>query len=74
VPAAHLLARDVAVTSEPDDVVEAEIAGQRRRVLICVHPAATLYDPSQGETFERALGRAAEFTDEESGQSRIGDF
>ncbi|MFB6140409.1 MAG: uracil-DNA glycosylase family protein [Halosimplex sp.] len=74
VPAEHLLERDVAVTSEAGDVVEAEIGGEPRRVLICVHPAATLYDRSQEETFERALERAAEFTDETSGQSRIGDF
>jgi len=74
VPAEHLLERDVAVTGEAGDVVEAEIGGERRRVLVCVHPAATLYDPSQRDTFASALERAAEFTDETSGQSRIGDF
>jgi DNA polymerase len=74
VPAEHLLERDVAVTNEAGDVVEAEIAGEHRRVLVCVHPAATLYDPSQSETFESTIERAAEFTDETSGQSRLGDF
>ncbi|WP_135364899.1 uracil-DNA glycosylase [Halosimplex halophilum] len=74
VPAEHLLERDVAVTSEAGDVVEAEIGGERRRVLVCVHPAATLYDPSQRETFASTLERAADFTDESSGQSRLGDF
>jgi len=74
VPAEHLLERDVAVTNEAGDVVEAEIGGERRRVLVCVHPAATLYDPSQRDTFASTLERAAEFTDESSGQSRIGDF
>jgi len=74
VPAEHLLERDVAVTSEAGDVVEAAIGGERRRVLVCVHPAATLYDPSQRDTFASTLERAAEFTDESSGQSRIGDF
>jgi DNA polymerase len=74
VPAEHLLERDVAVTGEAGDVVEAEIGGERRRVLVCVHPAAPLYDPSQRETFASTLERAAEFTDESSGQSRLGDF
>ena len=37
-------------------------------------PAATLYDPSQKETFEAALTTAAEFTDAQSGQSRFGEF
>ena len=74
VPAEHLLGRDVAVTGEAGDVIEAEIGGERQRVLVCVHPAATLYDPSQRDTFASSLERAAEFTDETSGQSRIGDF
>ena len=74
VPAEHLLGRDVAVTSEAGDVVEADIGETRRRVLISVHPAATLYDRSQADTFEHTIGRAADFTDGESGQARLGDF
>jgi DNA polymerase len=74
VPAEHLLERDVAVTNEAGDVLEAEIAGRPRRVLVSVHPAATLYDPSQEAAFASALARAAEFTDESSGQSRLGEF
>jgi len=74
VPAEHLLERDVAVTGEAGDVFDVAIAGQPRRVLVSVHPAATLYDPSQRETFESALTTAAEFTDAQSGQSRLGEF
>jgi DNA polymerase len=74
VPAEHLLERDVAVTSEAGDVFDVAIAGQPHRVLVSVHPAATLYDPSQKETFESALSTAAEFTDAQSGQSRLGEF
>jgi len=74
VPSEHLLGRDVAVTSEAGDVVEARIAGQPRRVLVSVHPAATLYDRSQEDTFEATIRRAAEFSDDESGQSRLGDY
>ncbi|WP_424001444.1 uracil-DNA glycosylase [Haloarcula salina] len=74
VPAEHLLERDVAVTGEAGDVFDVPIAGEPRRVLVSVHPAATLYDPSQTETFEAALETAAEFTDARSGQSRLGEF
>ena len=74
VPAEHLLERDVAVTGEAGDVFDVAIAGQPRRVLVSVHPAATLYDPSQKETFESALKTVAEFTDAQSGQSRLGEF
>ncbi|MBV0902450.1 uracil-DNA glycosylase [Haloarcula salina] len=74
VPAEHLLERDVAVTGEAGEVFDVAVAGQPRRVLVSVHPAATLYDPSQSETFEAALETAAEFTDARSGQSRLGEF
>jgi DNA polymerase len=74
VPAQHLLGRDVAVTNEAGDVVDAAVGGETRRVLVSVHPAATLYDPSQRETFEATVERAAEFRDDGSGQSRLNRF
>jgi DNA polymerase len=74
VPAQHLLERDVAVTGEAGDVFDVPIEGTPRRVMVCVHPAATLYDPGQKDTFESTLRKAAEFTDDESGQRRLGDF
>ncbi|WP_254272920.1 uracil-DNA glycosylase [Haloarcula marina] len=74
VPAEHLLGRDVAVTGEAGDVTDVPIEGDPRRVMVCVHPAATLYDPSQKETFAQTLEKAADFTDGESGQRRLGDF
>jgi len=73
VPAEHLLERSVAVTNEAGDVTEARLGETPRSVLVCVHPAASLYDPSQRETFERAIERAADFTDG-GDQSRLGDF
>ena len=73
VPAEHLLGRSVAVTSEAGDVERAAIGGAERDVLICVHPAASLYDPSQRETLERALARAATMAGS-GGQSRLGDY
>jgi len=74
VPAQHLLERDVGVTGEAGDVFDPDIAGQRRQLLVCVHPAATLYDPGQKDTFVDAIRAAAEYTDEGSGQRRLGDF
>jgi DNA polymerase len=73
VPAEHLLDRDVAVTSEAGDVADCDIDGQRFRVMISVHPAATLYDPSQQETFTETMQAAADYADE-GGQSTFGDF
>jgi DNA polymerase len=74
VPAEHLLERDVAVTSEAGSVLDQDIAGERRQVMVSVHPAATLYDRSQEETFTDAIAKAADYAESESGQSRIGDF
>jgi len=77
VPSEHLLERSVAVTKEAGSLEEVRIGDTPRRVLLCVHPAATLYDRSQEETFETALQRAAELAgvaDSESGQTRLDGF
>jgi uracil-DNA glycosylase family 4 len=78
VPSEHLLGRSVAVTKEAGTVNEAELGGRRRRVLVCVHPASMLYDPSQEATLEETLAEAATLAGVEngegSGQSRLGDF
>ncbi|SEO52945.1 DNA polymerase [Halogranum amylolyticum] len=77
VPGEHLLDRSVAVTKEAGDVVDARLGDASRRVLVCVHPAATLYDRSQEETFEETIRKAAELSgagEESGGQSRLGDY
>ncbi|TMT87190.1 uracil-DNA glycosylase [Haloterrigena sp. H1] len=77
VPSEHLLERSVAVTKEAGSLEEVRIGGTPRRLLICVHPAATLYDRSQEETFENALQRAAELAgvdDSDGGQTRLDGF
>lgn len=79
VPSEHLLERDVAVTSEAGTVYDHHVAGQSRPVLVCVHPAAPLYDRSQEETFARAMDEAVAIAgqnpeSEGSGQSRLGDY
>ena len=73
VPSEHLLEREVAVTSEAGELFDRAIAGTTRRVLVSVHPAATLYDRSQEETFTATIARAADFV-EDGGQSRLGEF
>ena len=77
VPSEHLLERSVAVTKEAGSLEEVRIEGTPRRLLICVHPAATLYDRSQAETFESALERAADLAgvaDSDGGQTRLDGF
>jgi uracil-DNA glycosylase family 4 len=73
VPAEHVLERSVGVTSEAGEIHETTIGGETRRVLVCVHPAATLYDPGQRDTFERALQVGAEYAGD-GGQSTLGEF
>ena len=74
VPSEHLLGRSVSVTAEAGSVHDARIADAPRRVLVCVHPAATLYDPSQRETFESALEAAVDLVEGGGDQSRLGEF
>ncbi|MFC6731407.1 uracil-DNA glycosylase family protein [Haladaptatus sp. DYSN1] len=74
VPSEHLLGRSVAVTNEAGNIVDKAIGGKPRRILVSVHPAATLYDRSQTETFVKTLTKAAEFTNETGDQSRLGDY
>jgi DNA polymerase len=79
VPSQHLLGREVAVTGAAGNVVDARIGGTARRLLICVHPAATLYDRSQRETFFDAIAEAAnlagvEGDPDDGGQSRLGEY
>ncbi|QFU81603.1 uracil-DNA glycosylase [Natronorubrum aibiense] len=77
VPSEHLLERSVAITKEAGSLEEVRIGGTPRRVLLCVHPAATLYDRSQEETFANALERAADLAnvgDSDRGQTRLDGF
>jgi DNA polymerase len=77
VPAQNLLDRSVAVTSEAGDVHDARVGETTHRVLICVHPAATLYDASQQDTFESTIQTAADLAGEGGdgdGQSRLGEW
>ncbi|MFB6091962.1 MAG: uracil-DNA glycosylase family protein [Haloquadratum sp.] len=77
VPSEHLLERSVAVTNEAGDVVDARIGDRSYRVVVSVHPAATLYDRSQRETFFETIAHAADVAgvaETDGGQSNLGDF
>lgn len=76
IPASQLLDRDVAVTAEAGNIERPTIGGEPRPVVICVHPAAVLYDRSQAQRLEAAIETAAELaeiagTDD---QTRLGEF
>jgi len=75
VPGEHLLGRSLAVTKEAGTLEDVRIAGAARRVLVCIHPAAVLYDRSQADTLRETLAKAAELAGEQDGgQSRLGEF
>jgi len=77
VPSEHLLDRSVAVTAEAGDVVDVRVGDQSYRAVISVHPAATLYDGGQRETFFETVARAAELAgigDDDGGQSSLDAF
>jgi len=77
VPSEHLLERSVAVTKEAGDVVDVRLGERSYRAVVSVHPAATLYDGSQRETFFETIAHAADLAGvatDGSGQSSLGDF
>ncbi|WP_144906551.1 uracil-DNA glycosylase [Halobellus captivus] len=77
VPSEHLLDRSVAVTKEAGDVVDVRLGERSYRVVVSVHPAATLYDGSQRETFFETIAHAADLAGvsaSDSGQANLGDF
>jgi uracil-DNA glycosylase family 4 len=76
VPTEHLLGRDARVTEESGKIEEVRLDERPQRVLVCVHPAATLYDASQNETFSSAIATAAGVVGagDGDGQSRLDGF
>jgi DNA polymerase len=80
VPSEHLLGRSVAITSEAGNIVETRLGDRSQRVLLSVHPAATLYDRSQREGFFETIETAVDIAGlgegdgSGDGQSRLGDY
>ncbi|MFB6081701.1 MAG: uracil-DNA glycosylase family protein [Halanaeroarchaeum sp.] len=75
VPSENLLERSVGVTSEAGSIEHVNVGGTVYDVLVCVHPAATLYDPSQRETLETTIARAIGLAGTPTGgQSDLGEF
>jgi len=74
------MGRSVAITKEAGDVVESRFGDRSQRLLLSVHPAATLYDRSQRETFFETIATAVdlagvgEASGSGGGQSRLGDY
>ncbi len=74
VPGEHLLGRDVAVTNETGSVERVDLGGSPRDVLLCLHPAATLYDASQRDAFRDTIETAATMAGVEGGQAGLDEF
>jgi DNA polymerase len=80
VPSEHLLDRSVAVTKEAGGLFDARVGDRSYRLLVSVHPAATLYDRSQATVFEETVAKAADLAGVGAGnpggdgQSRLGDY
>lgn len=77
VPSEHLLERSLAVTKVAGSLHDARVGERAQRVLVSVHPAATLYDRSQRDSFFETIAQAAELAglaDAEDGQQQLGDF
>jgi len=80
VPSEHLLERSVGITSEAGSVVETRFGDRAQRVVLSVHPAATLYDRSQRGTFFQTIAEAVDLAGlgdgggSGNGQSRLGEF
>lgn len=74
VPSEHLLERSVPVTEMAGSVIEKNIGSGVREVVVSVHPAATLYDSSQKDSFADAIETAVDRSDASSSQSTIDDF
>jgi DNA polymerase len=71
VPSQHLLDRSVAVTKEAGSVHDVRIGDAPMRLLVSVHPAATLYDRSQRDGFFETIATAARLAG--VGEDRDGD-
>ena len=74
VPGEHLLDREVAVTNETGSVERLALGGRDRDLLVCLHPAATLYDASQKAAFRETIERAATMAGVEGGQASLDDY
>ncbi len=73
VPAEHLLDRDVAVTAEAGQTFRVRLGDTDRLVMVCLHPAATLYDGSTRDLFEQTVVDAADYVGS-GGQQGLDDF
>lgn len=62
VPTETLLNKSVSVTKVAGDCITRELSGRERTVVPCIHPAATMYDPSTSDLFDETLRKIAVIT------------
>ena len=76
VPGSHLLDRSVAVTAEAGRIDRITICNREYPVVVCVHPAAILYDRSQADRLASAIETAVAQLGKSpnDGQRQLGDF
>lgn len=75
VPSEQVLDDSISVTAVSGETFTKRIGGRERTILVSVHPAATMYDPSQKDAFEETIERAAELTGYgNAGQSSLTEF
>lgn len=74
VPTEQLLDQSISVTSAAGTIRDTRLNGEMYRVLINIHPAATLYDPSQQEIFNQTIKKASELVSSSEGQTRLGEY
>lgn len=63
IPAQELTGESLSVTDRAGEVVPLDIGGERRLLVIGLHPAATLYDRTKTDAFEDALKTALGLAD-----------
>lgn len=77
VPGEHLLDRSLSVTRQAGETFDVRFGDRRQRVVVGLHPAATLYDASQQDRFVAVVADAvslAGLADADGGQSRLGEY
>lgn len=75
VPSETILDQEIAVTDVAGETYTKHLGGKDRTVLVSVHPAATMYDPSQKTAFNTTIELAAALAGyEDAGQASLTDF
>jgi DNA polymerase len=75
VPTQQLLEESLSITDVAGEIFTKQFDGIERAVLVSVHPAATMYDPSQKPVFDETIEYAAALAGyEDAGQASLTEF